>query len=155
MWIKTSKTPIKNTRIRTCSLIVIPLSRSRSMLSRNCSFISRFCTVPVICSNLSAKVDFPWSIWAIMQKFLIFDIGTCMLNNKGAFNETPFSEKQNHNKVKCQVPDIQASYPGWSDRTTSYLLMVGYLTCQSVSLIILSYKVIPTHNSVWLPIKGW
>ena len=66
----------------TCSLIVMPLSLSKSMLSRNCSFISRFSTVPVIWSSLSAKVDFPWSICAMMQKFLILDTGTCNFKTK-------------------------------------------------------------------------
>ena len=61
---------------RTCNLIVIPLSLSRSMLSRNCSFISLFCTVPVSSSSLSASVDLPWSMCAMMQKFLIFEMGT-------------------------------------------------------------------------------
>jgi hypothetical protein len=28
--------------------------------------------VLVACNNLSASVDFPWSMWAMMQKFLIF-----------------------------------------------------------------------------------
>lgn len=54
----------------------MPLSLSKSILSRNCSFISRCGTVPVTWSNLSANVDFPWSIWAMMEKFRIFDTGT-------------------------------------------------------------------------------
>lgn len=61
---------------RTCNLIVIPLSLSRSMLSRNCCFISLFCTVPVISRSLSASVDFPWSMCAMMQKFLMLVMGT-------------------------------------------------------------------------------
>jgi hypothetical protein len=28
----------------------------------------------VSCNSLSARVDFPWSMWAIMQKFLMFFI---------------------------------------------------------------------------------
>lgn len=62
--------------MKTWSLIVMPLSLSKSMLSRNWSFISRWGTVPVTWSNLSAKVDFPWSICAMMLKFLILDTGT-------------------------------------------------------------------------------
>jgi len=54
----------------------MPLSLSKSILSRNCSFISRWGTVPVTWSNLSANVDFPWSIWAMIEKFRILDTGT-------------------------------------------------------------------------------
>ena len=52
-------------------LIVIPLSRSSSMLSSTCSCISRFVKSPVISMMRSASVDLPWSIWAMIQKFLI------------------------------------------------------------------------------------
>ena len=41
-----------------------------------------FCTVLVIWSNLSVKVDFPWSICAMMQKFLLPDTGTCNFKTK-------------------------------------------------------------------------
>src|SRR5690606_26719992 len=53
-------------------LMVIPRSLSRSILSNNCACISRSLTVLVCSSRRSAKVLFPWSIWAIIQKFLIF-----------------------------------------------------------------------------------
>jgi hypothetical protein len=46
----------------------MPRSRSRSMRSSTCSRISRSATVLVICSMRSASVDFPWSMWAIMEK---------------------------------------------------------------------------------------
>lgn len=48
-----------------------PLSLSRSILSRNWSLNSLPSTAPVIWIIRSARVDLPWSIWAIMQKFLI------------------------------------------------------------------------------------
>ena len=51
------------------SLIVIPRSRSISIVSRSCACISRCAIVPVASNNLSAKVDLPWSMCAIMQKF--------------------------------------------------------------------------------------
>jgi hypothetical protein len=38
------------------------------MSSRNCSAISRFETVPVASSRRSASVDFPWSMWAMIEK---------------------------------------------------------------------------------------
>ena len=59
-----------------CILIVIPLSRSSSIESRTWSCIFRASIVPVISSILSAKVDLPWSMWAIIEKFRIFSITT-------------------------------------------------------------------------------
>ena len=50
------------------SLIVIPRSRSRSSVSRTCAFISRFWSMPVASIRRSARVDFPWSMCATMQK---------------------------------------------------------------------------------------
>src|SRR6266508_2221314 len=52
-----------------CSLIVMPRSRSRSMVSRTWSCISRWLMAPVRSSRRSASVDLPWSMWAMMQKF--------------------------------------------------------------------------------------
>src|SRR4029077_2559613 len=49
--------------------MVIPFSRSRSMLSRTWSFIFPRGIVFVISSRRSARVDFPWSMCAMMQKF--------------------------------------------------------------------------------------
>src|SRR5208283_1164183 len=51
--------------------MVIPRSLSRSILSRYWGVISRAETVPVSSRRRSAKVDFPWSIWAMMEKFRI------------------------------------------------------------------------------------
>jgi hypothetical protein len=31
--------------------------------------------VPVFSKNWSARVDFPWSMWAMMQKFRMFAVG--------------------------------------------------------------------------------
>src|SRR6266849_3917694 len=52
-----------------CDLIVIPFSRSSSMLSSTWSFILDLGTVWVRSSSRSASVDFPWSMCAMMQKF--------------------------------------------------------------------------------------
>ena len=52
-------------------LMVMPLSRSRSILSSTCACISRSVNRPVFSIILSASVDLPWSICAIMQKFRI------------------------------------------------------------------------------------
>ena len=50
------------------SLIVMPRSRSRSSVSSTCAFISRFWSMPVASISRSARVDFPWSICATIQK---------------------------------------------------------------------------------------
>src|SRR5437879_6683838 len=49
--------------------MVMPRSRSRSMVSRTWSCMSRWLIDPVNSSRRSASVDFPWSMWAMMQKF--------------------------------------------------------------------------------------
>src|SRR5579884_1352396 len=51
------------------ALIVMPFSRSRSIWSSTCSVSWRCDSVPVSSSRRSARVDFPWSMWAMMQKF--------------------------------------------------------------------------------------
>src|SRR2546425_11373450 len=48
--------------------MVIPRSRSSSMLSRNWSWASRALTVPVFSSSRSLSVLFPWSMCAMMEK---------------------------------------------------------------------------------------
>src|SRR6266478_7163409 len=48
--------------------MVMPRSRSSSMSSRNCADISRAETAPVASRIRSASVDFPWSIWAMIEK---------------------------------------------------------------------------------------
>src|ERR1043166_3696729 len=49
--------------------MVMPRSRSISMESSTCSFISRKERPPVAWIRRSASVDFPWSIWAMIEKF--------------------------------------------------------------------------------------
>src|SRR5262252_6157175 len=56
-------------------LMVMPRSRSMSIRSRYCARISRSPTTPVSCSIRSASVDFPWSMCAMMQKFLMISMG--------------------------------------------------------------------------------
>ena len=51
-----------------CALIVIPRSRSRSIESSTCARIARGSTVFVISRMRSASVDFPWSMWAMIEK---------------------------------------------------------------------------------------
>src|SRR3954466_10486998 len=48
--------------------MVIARSRSRSIESSSCSRMSREATVWVISRMRSARVDFPWSMWAMIEK---------------------------------------------------------------------------------------
>src|SRR5262245_57407359 len=50
------------------ALIVMPFSRSRSIESRTWLVIWRASIVCVSSSRRSASVDFPWSIWAMIEK---------------------------------------------------------------------------------------
>src|SRR3989338_7537191 len=54
-----------------CIFMVIPRSRSSSMESKTCSRILRASIVWVISNIRSAKVLLPWSICAMIEKFLI------------------------------------------------------------------------------------
>ena len=58
-------------------MTVMPRSLSTASMSRNCGeFLdSSALMFPVASSRRSAKVDFPWSMWAMMQKFRIRDMG--------------------------------------------------------------------------------
>jgi hypothetical protein len=57
-----------------CIFIVMPRSRSNSIESNTWSRILLFSIVPVSSSILSARVDLPWSMCAIIEKFLMFFI---------------------------------------------------------------------------------
>ncbi len=65
--IRLSSCPFQWTRTA-CALIVIPRSRSRSIESSSWSRMSRSATVSVSCRIRSASVDFPWSMWAMIEK---------------------------------------------------------------------------------------
>src|SRR5215211_6663551 len=51
--------------------MVMPRSRSMSIRSRYCARAARSSTTPVSWSIRSASVDLPWSMCAMMQKFLM------------------------------------------------------------------------------------
>src|SRR5262245_41212596 len=63
------------------ALIVIPRSRSRSIESRIWSRNSRSSTAPQRWMRRSASVDLPWSMWAMMQKFRMWSIGSLLLRS--------------------------------------------------------------------------
>jgi len=48
--------------------MVMPRSRSSSMESSTCAFISRALKPPHNWIKRSARVDFPWSMWAMIAK---------------------------------------------------------------------------------------
>src|SRR3954468_12641548 len=58
-----------------CALIVIPRSRSRSIESSICACIFFGSTAPVTSRMRSARVDLPWSMWAMMQKLRMRSMG--------------------------------------------------------------------------------
>src|SRR5689334_17765153 len=74
--------------------MVIPRSRSRSIVSRSCSRIWRFSTAPVASMRRSARVDFPWSMWATMQKLRMrdWDIGA-RIYTPGTAARRPFRRR--------------------------------------------------------------
>src|SRR3954453_3058768 len=49
--------------------MVMPRSRSRSIESSSCARMERGSTVCVSSRMRSASVDFPWSMWAMIEKF--------------------------------------------------------------------------------------
>src|SRR4051794_10870317 len=53
----------------------MPRSRSRSMESSSCGRWSRGSTAPVISRMRSASVDFPWSMWAMIEKLRMLAAG--------------------------------------------------------------------------------
>src|SRR3954465_4172056 len=70
--VETPATPAHG--IRTAWLLmVMPRSRSMSMRSRYWARMSRSLTMPVMPSMRSARVDLPWSMWAMMQKLRMND----------------------------------------------------------------------------------
>ncbi|OQB89143.1 MAG: hypothetical protein BWX83_01215 [Candidatus Cloacimonetes bacterium ADurb.Bin117] len=67
--------------------MVMPFSRSRSILSSNCA-TSTLPTTLVLSRKRSARVDFPWSMCAMMQKLRIY---SCFMFILSCFTTTLFS----------------------------------------------------------------
>src|SRR5688572_18558266 len=53
----------------------MPRSRSSSIESSICGLWLRLSTAPVTSRMRSARVDFPWSMWAMIEKFRMFRAG--------------------------------------------------------------------------------
>ena len=60
------------TSLVVCSLMVMPRSRSRSILSKNCSFMSRSATSPVFFDQAVGKRRFAMVDMGDNLKFLIY-----------------------------------------------------------------------------------
>src|SRR5213075_1365548 len=58
-----------------CALMVIPRSRSSSIESSSCGLCLRGSTAPVTSRMRSASVDFPWSMWAMIEKLRMLSAG--------------------------------------------------------------------------------
>src|SRR3954470_23365578 len=66
--------------------MMIPRSRSRSILSRNCSLRSRSESAPVASRIRSASVDFPWSMCAMIEKLRMKRGSAAMEDCRGIYN---------------------------------------------------------------------
>src|SRR3954469_19424598 len=56
----------------------MPRSRSSSIESRSCGRCLRGSTAPVTSRMRSARVDFPWSMWAMIEKLRMLEAGARM-----------------------------------------------------------------------------
>src|SRR6478752_2053488 len=66
--------------------MVIPRSRSRSILSRNCSLRSRSESAPVASRMRSASVDLPWSMCAMIEKLRMKRGSAAMSGDRGIYS---------------------------------------------------------------------
>src|SRR4051794_38546189 len=64
--------------------MVMPRSRSSSIESSSCGRCLRGSTAPVTSRMRSASVDFPWSMWAMIEKFRMLSAGARTLPMLGA-----------------------------------------------------------------------
>src|ERR1022692_4490052 len=80
--------------------MVIPRSRSRSMLSMNCALRSRSVSAPVASSNRSASVDLPWSMWAMIEKLRMRRVGVSIRT----LGSRPARSLAAGRDVQCELP---------------------------------------------------
>src|SRR5215218_5205087 len=67
----------------------MPRSRSSSMESSSCGRWSRGSTAPVSSRMRSASVDFPWSMWAMIEKLRMLLAGAAMRPSSMAIRSRP------------------------------------------------------------------
>src|SRR5215212_2998714 len=65
----------------------MPRSRSSSIESSSCGRWSRGSTAPVISRMRSASVDFPWSMWAMIEKLRMLAAGAAIASRLAAPRE--------------------------------------------------------------------
>src|ERR1700680_612226 len=87
------------------ALMVMPRSRSRSIESSTWAVISRWVSAPVSSSKRSARVDFPWSMCAMMQK-LRTKRGS--IRSDDSYAGWPRGAKLAHAGEDASVPQVQA-----------------------------------------------
>src|SRR5919197_6014501 len=83
--------PFQTTRTA-WALIVIPRSRSSSIVSSTCSRISRCVTAFVSSRMRSASVDLPWSMCAMIEKLRMLRAGALTLRMLGGARARPAPE---------------------------------------------------------------
>src|SRR4051794_9914809 len=118
---------LSNSTLTAAALMVIPRSRSRSIESSTCARMSRDSTVCVISRMRSASVDFPWSMWAMIEKLRMRDwsaMGRCKGRAEASLG--PESEQATEERQPaCReardllgLPDAQPQHgAGVDDRT--------------------------------------
>ena len=60
-------------------LIVMPRSRSMSIVSSSWASMSRSSTVRVSSRMRSEMVDFPWSMWATIEKLRMWEVSVVVM----------------------------------------------------------------------------
>src|SRR5438270_11273661 len=90
--------------------MVIPRSRSSSIESSSWGRCLRGSTAPVVSRMRSARVDLPWSMWAMIEKLRMFRAGALtaqMLGGRGAAPaEAPREQRADLARLRdAQHPD--------------------------------------------------
>ncbi len=114
-------------------LIVIPFSRSRSMESSCCAELSLMVTVLVASISRSESVVFPWSIWAMMEKFLVSSVDMGAGGAWIARNDRKYSKKTDrapYVSTRCGVPHDRFANGG---QRVSWRLRSGHFPGQESS----------------------
>src|SRR3546814_16830148 len=90
--------------------MVMPRSFSISILSRTCADISRSANPPVNWISRSASVDFPWSIWALIEKLRIWDKGVVMTRPLAAETRAVSIVEAARARARRNLSNLSASF---------------------------------------------
>src|SRR5688572_19546010 len=88
--------------------MVMPRSRSIGLESRTCASISRASRPPQSWMMRSARVDLPWSTWAMMEKFLI----CCMRGRARLAGSWKINARLSHTARLHRLHPPEAPRPG-------------------------------------------